>query len=141
MTFDVTDYLQKALPGFEFRREDSHGLPGLETIHARATFTLGVSAELNTVVFPLPHEDRARKEWADKIIRNARDEASLKTGLLEVWQEKQLELKRRYEAEFRRVQLEANQRVEREVGKAYLSGKADGRAEEMAFANGEEDDE
>lgn len=139
--FDLVEYLQQELPGFEFTMVDVAQVPGMQTLRAQTRLTLGIEADINPVHFPVPQWDHAQLMFAREIVEKARADASAKTGLNKVWEQMQTELRHRYEAEFRRVQTEAEHRIQQEVGKAYLAGKAAGRAEEMAFANGEEDDE
>lgn len=142
MTFDTLKYLQKSLPGFEFQYSADVGSWGPYTLQSRAKISIGVEADLNTVVYVAPEaEDQSLKEWADSIIQRARQEAMNATGM-----QHEVERRLREQKERHRRDLEAalqNQKIEmqRAVGKAYLDGKAAGRAEEMAFANGEEDDE
>lgn len=110
-------------------------------LKAQTTLKIGVQGELDTVLMPVPQLSRYRKEWADQLIEVARKHASKETGLDKVWDERERQLKAQFADERVRIQREADARVEREVGKAYLAGKAAGRAEEMAFANGENDDD
>ena len=139
--FDVAAYLQAELPGFEFQIATSVGMGGLEIVRARASFKLGVHGELDSVRLPVPDRELARKHWADEIIKSTRHEASLKLGLDKVWQEMQLSLKQRYEHEMWQQQQEATRRIEQEVGKAYLAGKAAGYGEGIASMIPDEDDD
>lgn len=110
-------------------------------LKAQTTLKLGVQGELDTVLLPVPQIPRYQKEWADQLIEVARKHASKETGLDKVWVERERLLETEFAAERVRIQREADARVQREVGKAYLAGKAAGRAEEMAFAGGEDDEE
>lgn len=138
--FDVLAYLQEELPGFTFREEKST-FAGITVINARTTLTLGVGGELGMALLPVPQKAQYQKEWADQLIKTARAHASQETGLDKVWDAREKHLKEMFAAERIRLQQEAENRIQQEIGKAYLAGKAAGRAEEMAYANGDEDDE
>lgn len=139
-TFDVLAYLQAELPGFEFRERSTPGLP-VQAVQASATLRLGVQGDYDLVSFPVPDRVLAQKHWADEIIKTARADASRQLGLDKVWAERERALIEARDRDVARVQALADARVAQEVGKAYLAGKRAGRAEEMAFASGEEDDE
>lgn len=137
--FDLVEYLQQELPGFEFTMVDVAQVPGMQTLRARTRLTLGIQADIDPVHFPVPQWDHAQLMFAREIIEKARADASAKTGLDKVWEQKQAELRHRYEAEFRSAQAEAEHRIQQEIGKAYLNGLQAGRAEE-AFAEDEDDE-
>lgn len=126
--FDVLAYLQEELPGFKFRQEPST-FAGIAIINARTTLNLGVGGELDTVMLPVPQGDHYRREWASQLIDEARRLAAKEVGLDKVWDERERQLEARFAAERANIQHEAESRIQREIGKAYLAGKAAGEAE------------
>lgn len=141
--FDLLTYLREALPGFTFSSKSGprpeYG--GLVTVEATTTLRMGVKGEFDPKVFPAPEEAYAQLQWADQLITKARLEAARLTGMDKAWEARERELKLLHEQEKQAIHREAERRINEMVGKAFLAGKAEGRAEEMRFAGGEDDDD
>lgn len=142
MTFDTLKYLQESLPGFEFQHSADVGSWGPYTLQSRAKISIGVRADLNTVVYPPPEaEDRALKEWADSIIQRARQEAMNATGMQHEVERQLREQKERHRRDLEVALQNQKAQFEQTIGASFAAGWEAGRHSALPKREAEETDE